>query len=97
MDIPREKHAPPTRVRARPNARLSATRIIGLGLIVLCIFAMLRLHASVAAAARHSPSLSEMLLSLVAVLAGMGGALATIIGPALFHSHSRSSGIARRF
>ena len=34
MDVPREKHGPPTRVRAPPNARLSATRIVGLGLIV---------------------------------------------------------------
>jgi hypothetical protein len=86
MDAPRENHVPAARMRAPPSARLSVTRVIGLGLIVLCIFVALRLHASVIAGGRHPPSPSEMLLSLVTVLAGMDGALATIIGPALFRS-----------
>jgi hypothetical protein len=89
MDVPRENHAPLARLRAPPNGWLSVTRLIGLGLVALCIFIALRLHASVLAGARHPPSLSEMLLSLAAVLTGMSGALATIIGPALFHSHPR--------
>jgi hypothetical protein len=90
MDVPREKHAPAARLRAAPNVRLSVARVVGLGLVAICIFAVLRLHASVLAGARHPPSPSEMLLSLVAVATGISGALATVVGPALFRSHSRA-------
>jgi hypothetical protein len=89
MDAPVETTVPIARGRAPPRAPSSVTRAVGLGLLGICAFAMLRLRISVAVLPRHPPSLAEMLLSLTAVLTGMGGAMAAFIGPALFRSHPR--------
>ena len=62
-------------------------RLAGAGLLGLCPFAIYRLHGLVAMLPRHQPTLAEMLLSLLGVLTGMGGAMAVLIGADLFRSH----------
>ncbi|HEX4737109.1 MAG TPA: hypothetical protein VH331_06070 [Allosphingosinicella sp.] len=90
MDAPiSNKRAAAARERAPPTAWASATRLAGVGLLVVCAWAVLRLHASVTTMPRHPPSLAEMLLSFVTVLTGLGGAMASFIGPDLFRSQPR--------
>ena len=62
-------------------------RLTGAGLLGVCLFALYRLHGVVTMLPHHPPSVAEMLLSLTAVVTGIGGALAISYGPALFESH----------
>jgi hypothetical protein len=64
-------------------------RLAGAGLLGLCLFAVYRLHALVTMMPRHQPTPAEMLLSFLCVLAGMGGAMAVLVGSNLFRSASR--------
>ncbi len=69
------------------DLHISQVRVVGLGLIGVGLFAFYRLHGLAAIAPHHEPTVAEMLLSLVAVLTGMSGALAAIVGPALFEPY----------
>ncbi|HEX5184891.1 MAG TPA: hypothetical protein VFW19_17265 [Allosphingosinicella sp.] len=60
------------------------TRLTGIGLLAICAFAAARLHALATAAPRHPPSVAEMVLSLAAILTGLAGSLAAIVGHAFF-------------
>jgi heme A synthase len=62
-------------------------RLFGGFLVVLCALAIVRLRDLVMALPRHQPTLAEMLLSLAAVVAGIGGALLIREGRALFEDH----------
>jgi hypothetical protein len=59
-------------------------RFLGAALIALGALAILRLHGLVTALPRRQPTLAEMLLSLAAILAGVGGALMLREGRSLF-------------
>jgi hypothetical protein len=71
------------------------TRLCGIGLLAVCALAIARLHAVVTTPPRHPPSGAEMILSLVVVLTALTGALASLIGPALFETHPRRSRLQR--
>ena len=62
-------------------------RFCGTGLLGVCLFALYRLHGLVLILPRHHPTLAEMLLSFTVVVTGIGGAMATVIGPALFQPY----------
>ncbi len=64
------------------------TRICGLLLLAISALAVHQLHALVLAAPQHPATLTELLLSLVAILAGMSGAAVTAVGPTLFRTYA---------
>ncbi len=64
-----------------------AVRICGLLLLAISAFAVHQLNALVRALPRHPATLAELLLSLVAILAGMSGTAVLAVGPALFRTY----------
>jgi predicted outer membrane lipoprotein len=59
-------------------------RLSGLGLLVICAFAVHQLHALVYSAASHSPTGVELLLlALAVVVTGLGGVLMASAGTEL--------------
>lgn len=61
-------------------------RLLGAGLVALCMLAMQRLAALVHLPPRHDPSAAELGLSLAAALAGIAGAALLLVGPPLFRA-----------
>lgn len=74
---------------ALPKHSLPLTRMAGVGSLAGCAAALIRLHTLVTTLPRHQPSAGEMLLSLLAVLSGISGAPAVIIGGDIFRRVTR--------
>lgn len=64
------------------------TRLVGLLLLLACTLSVSALCGQVRAGPSHPPTVLEMLLSLLAVLTGCAGAMATVIGTALFEPYT---------
>lgn len=58
-------------------------RLLGLGLLVICAFAVHELYALVHSAAARSPTGVELLLALAVVVTGLGGVLMASTGTEL--------------
>jgi len=64
------------------------TRLCGLLLLAISALAVHQLHALVLAPPHHPATAGELLLSLIAILAGMTGTAVTVTGPALFRTYN---------
>jgi hypothetical protein len=58
-------------------------RLLGLGLLVICAFAVHELYAVAHSAASHSPTGVELLLALAVIVTGLGGVLMASAGAEL--------------
>ena len=65
-----------------------ATRLYGLLLLAICVAAVHQLQVLVMVPPTHPVTAAELLLSLIAILAGMTGTAVAAVGPALFRTQA---------
>ncbi|MGE5721468.1 MAG: hypothetical protein ACM3YM_03325 [Sphingomonadales bacterium] len=73
--------------RGGGRRRLPIVRLAGLTLLAIAGLSLFYLHGLVTAPPMHEGTIGELLLSLIAVVAGMSGSAMLVIGPALFRPY----------